>query len=80
MKYVVAVTGVLFFVGLLTGILPVEVLIMLSVFVLLAGSAMVGARSNNRVRSLQQAVFITDTMIAYRGDSPDQDPNRNPGV
>ena len=71
-------TGVLFLLGLLTGIFPVEVLIMLSVFVLLAGSAVVGGRSRNRVRSLQQAVFITDTMIAYREKAPDED--RNPGV
>jgi hypothetical protein len=79
MRYVLAVTGAFFLLGLLTGFLPVEVLIMLSVFALLGGSALVGARSRNRVRSLQQAVFITDTLIGFRGTAPDEDPDSNVG-
>ncbi len=79
MRYVLAATVVFFLLGLLTGFLPVEVLIVLSVFALLAGSALVGARSRNRVRSLQQAVFITDTLIGFRGTIPDDDPNGNKG-
>ena len=79
MRYVVAATGGLFLLGLLTGFLPVEVLVMLSVFALLAGSAVVGARTRNRVSSLRQAVFITDTLIGFRGPTSDEDPNRNPG-
>ena len=75
MRYVVAASGVFFLLGLLTGFLPVEVLIVLSVFALLAGSAVVGARSRNRVKSLQQAVFISDTLIGYRRTMRDEDPN-----
>ena len=79
MRYVLAVTGAFFLLGLLTGFLPVEVLIVFSVFALLAGSAVVGARSRNRVRSLQQAVYITDTLIGFRSSTPDEDPNTNAG-
>ena len=80
MKLVVAATGVLFLLGLVTGFLPVEVLVMLAIFVVLAGAALTGASSRNRVAAMQRAVFLNDSLIGYiesvsdrnDGDSSDQ--------
>jgi len=65
MKFVLATVGVLAVVALVTGVLPWEVLLMLSLFVVLAGAAVAGAGQRNRVRALRRAIFLNDSLIGY---------------
>jgi hypothetical protein len=65
MRYVAATIGVLFLLGLVTGFLPVEVLVMLAVFALLAAAALTGTSDRNRVRGLRRAVFLNDSLMGY---------------
>lgn len=65
MRFVAATTGILFLLGLVSGYLPVEVLVMLAIFAVLAGSALTGSSSRNRVAAMQRAVFLHDSLIGY---------------
>lgn len=64
-KLVLAATGVSFLLGLVSGVFPVEVLLMLALFVVLAGAAITGSTSRNRVAAMRRAVFLNDSLIGY---------------
>jgi hypothetical protein len=65
MKFVLATVGILAVAGLVTGVLPWEVLLMLSLFVVLASAAVTGVGQRNRVRALRRAIFLNDSLIGY---------------
>ncbi len=75
MRYLLVAVGILFLIGLVTDAMPIDAMIVIAVFVVLAGAGFVGARPSNRVKSLRRAVFFTDSLISYRENVADESPD-----
>jgi urea transporter len=76
-RYLFAVVGILFVVGLALDVAPFGVLAMWAVLALLVISSIIGARRGNRERALHRAVFLNDSLIGFKESVEDDHKRRS---